>query len=213
MANGYKPTGEYTYVVEGHEAETSILHFPGFESGVTIGKGYDMGSRESSEIYNDMIFIGMKREDALIVSQASRLRHEKAKDFVKEYKNKIAKIDKSQKIKLFQKIWPEYIKEAKRLYDKFVSTDTVKEIDINSSSTTNLTWKKTKWDDLKDKIQDVIIDLRYQGQLKKEVARAASKNDIEYLAKFIKDNSYLKQFELARRRVDYLHGKYSPKGF
>lgn len=88
MANGHKPTGEYTYVVEGHEGETSILHFPGFESGVTIGKGYDMGSRGSSEIYNDMIFIGMKREDALIVSQASRLHHEKAKYFVKEYKKK-----------------------------------------------------------------------------------------------------------------------------
>ena len=126
---------------------------------------------------------------------------------------KIAKIDKSQKIKLFKKIWPEYIKDTKRLYDKFVFTDTVKEIDINISSTTNLTWKKTEWDDLKDKIQDVILDLRYQGQLKKEVARAASKNDIKYLVKFIKDNNYLKQFELARRRVDYLHGKYSPKGF
>ena len=135
MANGYEPTGEYTYVVEGHEGETSVLHFPGFEPGVTIGKGYDMGSRESSEIYNNMIFIAMKREDALIVSQASGLHHADAKNFVKNNKNSIAKIDKSQKMKLFNKIWSGYIVDTKMLYNKFVS-ENIKEFDLDTNSKT-----------------------------------------------------------------------------
>lgn len=212
MANGHIPTGEYTYVVEGHEDETSVLHFPEFESGVTIGKGYDMGSRRSSDIYSDMISIGMKREDALIVSQASGLHHAEARNFTKDNKNKIARIDKSQKIKLFNKIWPDYITDAKRLYTKLVPND-IKESDINKSSKTNLVWKKTKWDELQDRIQDMLVDLRYQGKLRGKIAKVASKNDAEYLAKFIENNSDLQPFERARRRADYLRGKYTPKGF
>lgn len=212
MANGYVPTGEYTYVVEGHEGETSILHFPEFESGVTIGKGYDMRLRTSSEIYGDMISIGMKREDALIVSQASGLHHADARNFVKTNRDKIAKIDKSQKIKLFNKIWTGYIKDSQRLYNKFV-LDNIKESDLNASSKTGLNWEKTKWDDLQDKIQDILVDLKYQGKLKNKVAKIASKNDIEYLAKFIESSSDLQPFERARKRADYLHGKYTLKGF
>ena len=212
MANGYKPTGEYTYVVEGQESETSILHFPEYNSGVTIGKGYDMRLRKSSDIYSDMISIGMKREDALIVSQASGLHHADAKNFVKNNKNSIAKIDKSQKIKLFNKIWSGYILDTKRLYNKFVP-ENIKESDLDTNSKTGLTWKKTKWDDLQDKIQDILVDLKYQGKLNNKVTKIASKNDIEYLAKFIESNSELRPFERARRRADYLRGKYTPKGF
>ena len=66
---------------------------------------------------------------------------------------------------------------------------------------------------MQDKIQDILVDLKYQGKLNNKVTKIASKNDIEYLTKLIESSSELQPFERARRRACYLRGKYMPKGF
>jgi hypothetical protein len=58
--------GKITFSAEGNDNPTSmhysrVIHWPGNDlSGVTLGRGYDMGSRTESEIFNHMIEAGVE---------------------------------------------------------------------------------------------------------------------------------------------------------
>ena len=116
MANGYYPPGNFTFHAEGASTNpvTNTLHFPGGKSGVTIGPGYDMKKRAEQEIYNDMITIGVSKEDAEIIKLGKGLMHEKAKKFVND--NKIKPLTKFQKVMLFKLIWKSIYYPGKKIY-------------------------------------------------------------------------------------------------
>jgi hypothetical protein len=59
------------------------LHWPGGNSGVTIGIGYDMKMRSKTEVYNDLINAGMDEELADTISDGAELKGEAAENFVK----------------------------------------------------------------------------------------------------------------------------------
>ena len=125
-----------------------ILHWPPkFSSGVTLGRGYDMGSRSSGEIFSTLRQAGIEEYKAVICSKASHLRGRQAGQFVKVYGPLIGEITHTQQIRLFEIVYREKLNYAQGVYSR------------NSRHVTNaLTWYKI------DKgIRDVFVDTIYQG--------------------------------------------------
>lgn len=149
-----------------------ILHWPPkFSSGVTIGRGYDMGRRSSGEIFSTLRQAGIEEYKAVICSKASHLKGRRAGQFVKVYGPFIGEITHAQQIRLFEIVYREKLNYAKGVYSR------------NSRLVTDaLTWNKI------DKvIRDVFVDTIYQGNrtapdMVKIMARGGSRNQtIEYL--------------------------------
>lgn len=220
MANGYYPPGYFTFHAEGASTNpaTNSLHFPGGKSGVTIGPGYDMKRRTEQEIYQDMITIGISKEDAEIIKLGSKLMHENARKFVKDNQNKIKPLTKAQKIMLFKMIWNStYYPQAKNIYSKVPKKVFEKDIDTLNIKDSKESWDKTKWEDLDSKIIDIIVDLHYQGAFLKRISLqyASSKNDPNYFADCIACYDDLVAYDKKnRKRIPYLKGEYNgPKDF
>lgn len=125
-----------------------ILHWPPvFSSGVTIGRGYDMGSRSSGEIYSTLRQAGIEEYKAVICSKASHLRGRQAGQFVKVYGPLVGEITHSQQIRLFDIVYREKLNYAKGVYSR------------NSHHVpAALTWSK-----IDSIIRDVFVDTIYQG--------------------------------------------------
>lgn len=86
------PLGQATFESEGEEApgtavHTRVLHWPGGESGVTIGRGYDMGNRSAKQIRGELTAAGVPAATAATLSQAAGLKHEDARTFRRQHRN------------------------------------------------------------------------------------------------------------------------------
>ena len=77
--------GQGTFDAEGSEQPgpyfSRTIHWPGGASGVTIGRGYDMGSRTQAQVVRELISAGMDTCDAQRLSQAAGLRGQGAQLF------------------------------------------------------------------------------------------------------------------------------------
>lgn len=125
-----------------------ILHLPPkFSSGVTLGRGYDMGNRSTGEIYSTLRLAGIEEYKAVICSKASYLKGRQAAQFVKVYGPLVGEITHSQQIRLFEIVYREKLNYAKGVYSR------------NSRHVPDaLPWFKV------DKvIRDVFVDTIYQG--------------------------------------------------
>jgi GH24 family phage-related lysozyme (muramidase) len=95
-----------------HEAVRGIsnrLHWPGGVSGVTLGPGYDMGTRTQSSVVSDLTAIGVERSTAVAVAVAAGAgwKGHDAKVFVKKNKNLVT-IYIRQESALLDQIVPHY---------------------------------------------------------------------------------------------------------
>ena len=110
--------GLITFDAEGNDTPSSPyfsrnIHWPGNElSGVTLGRGYDMGSRSESEIYNHMLAAGVDAMQASKISKANGLKGNKAQQFLVVNKETIGTISRDQQIELFNLIYPAYVSRA-----------------------------------------------------------------------------------------------------
>lgn len=149
-----------------------VLHWPPvFSSGVTLGRGYDMGSRSTGEIYATLRQAGIEEYKAVICSKASYLKGRQAGQFVKVYGPLVSEITHSQQIRIFEIVYREKLNYAKGVYAR------------NSRRIPNaLPWFK-----LDKIIRDVFVDTIYQGnrtapEMVKIMAGGGSKSEvIQYL--------------------------------
>lgn len=220
MANGYYPPGYFTFHAEGASTNpiTDSLHFPGTKySGVTFGPGYDLKERTENGVYIDMISIGVSKEDANIIKKGIKKSNNKAKMFVEENKNKIKKLTKNQKIMLFKKIWGTYVSTAKRVYNNLPEVISEKDLSFLKKPDSEVRWKKVKWQDLDNRIIDIIVDLIYQGaysEQRKDIKYASTKNDKSLFIEAIKSDKELLRMDKGRHRLPFLEGKEDgPKDF
>lgn len=191
--------GQVTFNAEGNDIESSlyfsrVIHWPGNEgSGVTIGRGYDMGSREKASIYKDMIAAGVITSDATLLSNGASLKGTRAKKFVENQKNTIGKITHLQQVKLFKNIYPAYITRAKNNYNKW---------------TNRFGNERTQWDNLDQPIRDILVDFVYQGFTRGANPMAAGmNNDYDELISYISQNPTMQLYEAGRHRVQYLQDR------
>ena len=187
--------GKLTYDAEGNNTPNSpyysrVIHWPGNESsGVTLGRGYDMGERSELQIYQDMIKSGVDDVIAKKISLARTYKGSAAAAFVSNNKSDIGEITEEQQINLFNIIYPDYISRTITNYNSWTS-------DITTAKS---------WDELDEPIQEVLIDFVYQGFTKgPKPMLAGSNNDKQELINYIKNTPGISRYEPGRRRADYL---------
>jgi len=132
----------FTYEQEIGPNSTSP-HVPGGNSGVTIGPGYDMGSRQPEQVVQQLTVIGVDRETAEALSQAAGLKGAAAAEWAQA--NQHLKITEEQQETLFREVLvPIYEQSA-----------------INYVSTQYNVY----WNDLSDAQKSLLFDYHYNPGL------------------------------------------------
>ncbi|VVO36423.1 hypothetical protein PS691_05357 [Pseudomonas fluorescens] len=187
--------GKITFDAEGNDNPGSmhysrVIHWPGNDlSGVTLGRGYDMGNRTQNEVYAHMTRAGIDDKKAREISLARGLKGVAARDFVTNSKISIGEITKDQQISIFNIIYPDYIERAISNYNKW----TLSEID------------RVEWVNLDPVIQEVLVDFVYQGfTLGANPMKAGMRNSRAELISYIENTPAISQYEPGRHRVRYL---------
>ena len=80
--------GQVTFDSEGDNNKKSHFyskkpHVPGKWSGVTIGRGYDMGQKSKAQIISDLTKAGISRERATKLAAGAGLKGQSARNFLK----------------------------------------------------------------------------------------------------------------------------------
>ncbi|MFP6800923.1 MAG: hypothetical protein VCA39_17650 [Pseudomonas sp.] len=187
--------GHLTYDAEGNDIPSSpyfsrVIHWPGNDlSGVTLGRGYDMGFRSEPEIYNHMISAGVGSAQARKISAANGLKGTSAGDFVTTNKADIGTITVEQQIILFNLIYPDYVSRAKSNYDNWTAEEPT----------------RIDWNNLDQVIRDVLVDFVYQGFTKgPNPMKAGMTNNADTLINYIENTAGISQYEAGRHRATYI---------
>ncbi|MGY3929548.1 Phage-related lysozyme (muraminidase) [Aeromonas encheleia] len=200
--------GQLTFNAEGNDIEDSpffsrVIHWPGNSlSGVTIGRGYDIGSRSQKEVYNDLQNAGVPHDIATIISNGAKLKGENASSYVSANRDS-TQISRKAQFKLFEKIYPDYVSRAEVNYERWTTTNEISSANIPNISASD----KTQWSSLDVKVKDVVVDLVYQGFTKgPKPMLYGMLNDRDRYAEYIVGNPSLNQYEPGRKRAEYLRG-------
>ncbi|TBV98937.1 hypothetical protein E0E53_05040 [Azotobacter chroococcum] len=187
--------GKITFDAEGNDMPSSphfsrVIHWPGNSlSGVTLGRGYDMGSRSESEIFNHMMSAGIDEDKAAKISKAYGLKGSAAQNFVIKNKELIGTITREQQILLFNLIYPSYVEKTINNYNKWTLGEP----------------GKVSWLDLSLVIREILVDFVYQGFTKgPNPMRAGMNNNIDELIRYIEKTPDIKQYEDGRHRALHL---------
>jgi len=188
--------GQHTFDLEGAEAATRffsrVIHWPGgSNSGVTIGRGYDMGLRTSPQIESDLRAAGVSGDDATLFAQGAGLRGRAAKAFVDRFRTTSPLLSLSAQNALFLQTARELITDIKRILAK---PDVVER------------YGSIAWERLPVNIQELLFDLRYRGDFTpatRAVVMPAIKNgDGESLQKIFDDKGYWSRHGVPPGRTD-----------
>ncbi|WP_299495109.1 pesticin C-terminus-like muramidase [uncultured Shewanella sp.] len=166
------PEGQLTFNSEGNDIDDHFLftrtpHIPHDDqgnvfdnSGITIGRGLDVGSRDASEIedlFNQAALHAKPISPALLtwLKGAANKRRQAGYEYWKTLDDKVPKaeqeITRKMQHHLFNVVYAEYITNTKKTTTKQDVCDTY----LNS--------KKIDWDALPQNVKDVLVDLTYRG--------------------------------------------------
>ena len=198
-----RPNASLTYANEGSSDPNSKyyskkVHWPGGASGVTIGRGYDMGKKGKSKILKDLKAAGVDSKSAEVLSEGSGLFGEKAKEFAKRTDIIAIELTTDQELILFNNTHQEHQKEFERICQK---SDTEKKYgDCNLSK-------------IDPGIKEYAVDLIYRGDYttisRTKIQKAIISNDYDTLIKEAEDVSNWKNIDGNRvsQRVQHLKHK------
>lgn len=145
--------GQRTFDAEGLEAPgrffSRALHWPGGASGVTIGRGYDMGWRSASQIHSELSRAGLSPAGVELLSRAAGLRGAAASRFFEQERSSAPILSLETQHALFEQVtMPETIRDIERILAK---------PDVVS------TYGAVSWAELPIAAQELLFDLRYRG--------------------------------------------------
>lgn len=173
--------GSLTWDAEGNEGglfHSRVLHVPSPASGVTIGRGYDMKNRSSSEVEKHLTEAGIKTTSASTISKAAGLSGSAAEQFIIDKDLLDFEISAPSQLKLFELVYKDYVAIVKRICEKKTVVEE---------------YGKTEWDKLDPYILDVVVDLTfrgdYHGTSRKIIQESIADNDFEAFKKLITDKS------------------------
>eukprot|EP00794_Sanderia_malayensis_P007222 gene7222-8030_t len=193
--------GQITFDSEGNNKKTSKYfsrkpHVPSRWSGVTLGRGYDMKHKSQKQVIKDLTKAGVSKTLATKFSKGAGLSGKKATDFLKKNHLQGVTITGQQQKSLFKISYGRQEAEAKRLVNKYY---------------------KTNWSSTNSKIQQVLTDMKYRGDLlprsnkagQKALKKAVEANSVAEVKKVISNRNYWKNVPKDRfqRRVDFLKKK------
>jgi hypothetical protein len=188
--------GQRTFDAEGLETRgryfSRRISFPGGDnSGVTIGRGYDMGHRSRSQVVRELTLAGMTESDASIFSRGAGIRGASAKIFVDRNVDFTPEMSLEVQKSLFEDVTtPEIVNDIKRIFDK---PDTVK------------AYGRPAWDSLSTTAQELVFDLRYRGDYtpttRKRIQTLLVNQDYEGLRNVMNDTGYWKALGVPVGRI------------
>lgn len=192
--------GLLTFRVEGNDIASSRyfsrkIHWPGvpskcnaYSSGVTVGGSYDTKYRSLSQIIHHFTLAGVPIAQAKKIAEGAKKRFCSANAFVKYNKEAIGEITAHQQVKLFEIIYPHYVSDAIRFYNKYKQHDAA------------------PWEKLHQVLRDVFIDMKYQGVLDHKMVPTFGLNNRAAIIRLIRSNPMLLRDEVARGRVQHITG-------
>lgn len=160
--------GKLTAMGEGSDAQTKYVHWPHTAaSGVTLGKGYDIGSRSASQVIEELVAAGMDEVQATKISAGAGLKGDAAGTWVTNNKASVGIIAQKVQDVLLGQMLVEYTGRAKN-----TATNTTAD-----SSNRNAAGRERKegadagtyvmseieWSNLHPAMVEFLTDLIYQG--------------------------------------------------
>lgn len=181
--------GQVTFDAEGNEGgrfHSRTAHWPGGASGVTIGRGYDLGQQSKSGIIKDMTAAGISDGDANKFAPAAGKSGKDAKAWLDENGKTLPEITQEQQKKLFYIAYDRLAGDVARISTQYAKT--VSERDGGKREDYEI-----NWDTLHPAIKDILVDLRYRGDYtpntRKFVQPLAIANDLAGMAKVMADRT------------------------
>nr|WP_310615912.1 pesticin C-terminus-like muramidase [Pantoea cypripedii] len=205
--------GLLTFRAEGNIVKSSRdysrkIHWPGISSscrgnssGVTIGRGFDLGDRTKINVLIVLKKSGVNKEQAELISDGAGLKGCAAHEFVIRNRDKIGEISESQQLSLFKIIYEWLKKDVERICKNRV---TIMKHHPDPEVQADEAWRVIPL-----KIKDVLIDLRYRGDYtphsRELIQRFAYLGDMEGFGKVISNRALWPDVSTDRfiRRVDY----------
>jgi len=155
-----------------------------------------MGGKSSKKVYTDLTNAGVSPELATKLAKGAKLKGAAAKNFLKNNKLQNIQISGPQQKKLFKISYARQEAEAKRLTTKYY---------------------KTNWSSLNPKIQQIVTDMKFRGDLRPTSSSAAQKaleaavkeNNLQKFKEVLSNKKYWKNVPKDRfdRRVKFLEQK------
>jgi hypothetical protein len=175
---GLNPSvGKLTFDAEGTEGgayHSRKLHVPDKNSGVTIGRGYDMQKRDAAAIINDLTASGIQRDQAIKLSKASRLTGAKAEKFIADNKLGSLEISSQSQMALFKKSYDAAYKDVKRISTQAKNVKNFGKVDFKNTHPA---------------IVDLAVDLRFRGdytiKTREYIQKPIAGNDLKAVQKVI----------------------------
>jgi hypothetical protein len=189
---------ELTVKGEGADGATKYIEWPNTPaSGVTLGKGYDIGSRTAKQVIADLTTAGMSKTQAEKIAKGVGLKGQAAGNWVAKNKKDVGEIALDVQYRLLDLTMPKFTAEAKD-----VATNTKVQKD-GAGNPTNAAGReqqdkvkagtyvmsKDQWDGLHPAMVEFLTDLKYQGGYYlydriEKVNSALIKNHGDHLAQF-----------------------------
>lgn len=161
-------TGDLTTLGEGSDAATKFIHWPATAaSGVTLGKGYDIGSRTREQVLAELTAAGMSEAQAAKIVPGAGLKGSAAGTFVTQNKSGVGEIAKSVQQNLLAAMLPGYTARARE-------TATSTKADTGGRNAAGREKKEgvaagtyvmsdVEWSSLHPAMVELLTDLIYQG--------------------------------------------------
>lgn len=188
--------GQTTYDVEGNEGgrwASRYLHVPSGNSGLTIGRGYDMKMKSAERIAGDLKSVGVEAASAELLANASGLKGDEAKKFIADHSLEEFSLTPQQQADLFEIVYAAEAAVAKR---------------ICMSEEVQKKYGAVDWDKIDPAVQEMLIDLKYRGDYtphsRSFLQAHVVANDLPAFAKALGDRSLwpdVPQNRFERRKV------------
>lgn len=186
--------GQVTFDAEGQDSGlyfSRVCHWPGGNSGVTIGRGYDLGSRTAKGVLADLAAAGITGTQATTLSGGAGLKGQPAGDWVKANKAKVGEITHEQQQLLFAKVYGELKENVVNISEKKATKDKYGDVDFDA---------------LHPAIMEILVDLRYRGDYhpksREWIQPIVVKNDLKGFAAAIGDARWKTEFGVPKDRFD-----------
>jgi peptidoglycan hydrolase-like protein with peptidoglycan-binding domain len=156
-AHGHDPfhvaQGQVTFDSEGTEGgryHTRKAHWPGGVSGVTIGRGYDLGQHAHAKIVADMVAAGLTQSQAEAYAGAAGLKGGAAHAWLNANRGSLVEISPEQQEALFRTTYQEHLESVEAISGRYAKSHGGEAQDIDFTK-------------LNPAIRDLLVDLRYRG--------------------------------------------------
>jgi Ca2+-binding RTX toxin-like protein len=197
--------GQITFDAEGMEGgkyHSRIPHYPGGVSGITVGRGYDLGKHTKEQIIADFKAIGFSQADAEKFSKFAGVNGVDAKNLIDTARQELPEVTTEQQKQLFNQEWNKLYQDVQRVSGK---ADTIQKYgsDVN-------------WTKLNPVIRDLVVDLRYRGDYtsssREFLQPLIIKNDLNGLYEAISDKNkwvnvpndrFVRRIELLKSAIQF----------